>query len=476
MTLSAPWPSQNYWQTVQQQAIGLNLGLSANTSRLKRSSESDLEGCHNENKKRFHFSPANFNQTKDLNQLNNRKKLTVYATKVNEEYLDKAKLIELLETEFDIDKSSIAIIKYTIANNCMIEFKDEDNFNKLANKNATFCQDNGKVTPLNISDQNNYVIIKGISKESMDKIENINSLTSDLGIISYDDLAKAPPNTSSMDHSGTNRQNILIVKALCACKEKANKLIKSGIILNYERFTVKAYITPAKVTVCYNCASFNHHAVNCKNEAKCFKCSENHPSWECKTVPSKSKNSSSLLSTNPTNPDSFKCPGCNGKHPQTYAKCPAYQTALKNIRHNKNQPSYRVESANPAPINPRKPPVSSNPTSYRTHYPINPPPAQQNQMHTASNSLLTTAIQNLSSKFDDLILKLDSIYSTVQANTETISKLTTRIELIESTNQVIHSKNPNKTTLNQPQNANETRLPQSKSTQQLNQAKPQNKK
>ena len=225
MTLSAPWPSQNYGQIAQQQAIGLNLGLSANSSRQKRASESDLEGCHNDNKKRFHFNPANLNQTKDLYQLNNRKKLTVYATKVKEEYLDKAKLVELLETEYYIDKSSIVIIKYTIANNCMIEFKDEDNFNKLANKDATFCQDNGKVTPLNISDQNNYVIIKGITKETMDKIENINSVTSNLDIINYDDLAKAPPNTSSMDHSGTNRHNILIVKALCASKEEANKLL-----------------------------------------------------------------------------------------------------------------------------------------------------------------------------------------------------------------------------------------------------------
>jgi len=164
----------------------------------------------------------------------------------------------------------------------MIEFKDEENFNKLANKDATFCQD--KVTPLNISDQNNYVIIKGISKETMEKIENINSVTSNLGIINYDDLAKAPPNTNSMDHSGTNRQNILIVKALCASKEEANKLIKFGIILNYGRFIVKAYITPAKVTVCYNCASFNQHAVNSKNEAKCFKCSYSHPSWECGAI------------------------------------------------------------------------------------------------------------------------------------------------------------------------------------------------
>ena len=99
--------------------------------------------------------------------------LTVYAPNLKPEYRDKSKLIPTLVDNYKIQKEDIETIKITNAGNCIIEFKSMESFNLLSNRNASFCTDNGKVTPLNISDQNNYIIIRGIKKETIDLIEDV---------------------------------------------------------------------------------------------------------------------------------------------------------------------------------------------------------------------------------------------------------------------------------------------------------------
>ncbi len=74
----------------------------------------------------------------------------------------------------------------------------------------------------------------------MDKIENFNLYVSDLSIVTKTTLLKHHENASSLDHSGPNRQKLLIVKATWP-SEDVTKLIKSRIILDHERLNVKAY-------------------------------------------------------------------------------------------------------------------------------------------------------------------------------------------------------------------------------------------
>ncbi len=51
--------------------------------------------------------------------------------------------------------------------------------------------------------------------------------------------------------SNSSQPHFKLVKALCANSEAAFKLIKNGIVLDFERFAVKAFIPSSKLTVCY---------------------------------------------------------------------------------------------------------------------------------------------------------------------------------------------------------------------------------
>ncbi len=433
-----PTPPTFQWANAVAQAIGLNQGLSLNPipSRPKRASESNIDDLQKDSK-RPNVHSAISRPSKAENPTYKRKKMTVYITKIDSKFLDNKKsLLDQLASEFKIKKEDVTTIKYTKAGNCMIEFENEESFNLISNKSASFCTDNGKVTPLNTSDQNNYIVIKGTTKEKMDQVENIANLLSNHGILSYENLAKPPASNNSMNHNGSSQPQLKLVKALCANSEAAFKLIKNGIVLDFERFSIKAFIPSSRLTVCYKCAQFNHHADSCSKKPRCYKCSEDHPSWEC---PSFNNGKNSSCSTNSTHSKSvFKCPGCNGDHPQTYAKCPTYQEALKQRHSKKPQPptSYRIDSANPIPFNLATQSARSNlprnSTTATLPHPMQPP--------TTSINNLVSAIELLTSKFSDLLEKIDLIQVTVQANTTTLSELTSRVELLEAANQETPSK------------------------------------
>jgi len=231
-------PPTFQWGNAGAQAIGLiqDLNLNPIPSRPKRASESNIEDIQKYSKRPNNHSAIS-RIPKAENPTHKRKRMTVYITKINNKFLDNKKnLLDQLASEFKIKKEDIITIKYTRAGNCMIEFENEDSFNLISNKTASFCADNGKVTPLNTSDLNNYIIIKGTTKENMNQVENITNLLSNHGILSYENLAKPPTSENPMDHNGSPQPQLKLVKALCTNSEAASKLIKNGIVLDFEIF------------------------------------------------------------------------------------------------------------------------------------------------------------------------------------------------------------------------------------------------
>ena len=83
-----------------------------------------------------------------------------------------------------------------------------------------------------------------------------------------------------MEHS-TQTNKGKLVKALYSNTDDAKKLIKEGIVIDYVRYQVRAYIPTKKLIVCYRCANFNQHADNCYRQPKCYICREAHQSLEC---------------------------------------------------------------------------------------------------------------------------------------------------------------------------------------------------
>ncbi len=160
----------------------------------------------------------------------------------------------MLKADFDIEESEVVVIDTTKAGNCMIEFSTEDVMNKIALKDATSYQDSAKFTPLNSSDLNNYVIIKGITRDSLSHKDHSADI-SKAGIISLDDDQN--PNKNS--HVPPNE-----VSALMKDKASAMELVKHGLLLSTDKVRYRVYYAKPriKVTVCYRCAGFNQHSKN----------------------------------------------------------------------------------------------------------------------------------------------------------------------------------------------------------------------
>lgn len=64
--------------------------------------------------------------------------------------------------------------------------------------------------------------------------------------------------------------------------EAADKCIRLGLNIHYRNYPVEKYAPQLRVTQCYNCHKYGHHAQHCRSKAKCRKCrSEEHTTSDC---------------------------------------------------------------------------------------------------------------------------------------------------------------------------------------------------
>jgi len=64
--------------------------------------------------------------------------------------------------------------------------------------------------------------------------------------------------------------------------EAANRCIKGGFNINHRSYPAEKYAPQYRVTRCYNCQRFGHHAAKCRGKTKCGNCaSHDHTTKNC---------------------------------------------------------------------------------------------------------------------------------------------------------------------------------------------------
>lgn len=111
-----------------------------------------------------------------------------------------------------------------------------------------------------------------------------------------------------------------IIIGTCESNEDVIRLSNMNKInIGLMRYKIEKLERKIKVIICYKCGKPNHTAENCRNQAKCIRCSSlEHTSKDC---PAKD------------NREQYRCPNCPGKHPATYAGCPEFKRAIINKTH-----------------------------------------------------------------------------------------------------------------------------------------------
>ena len=94
--------------------------------------------------------------------------------------------------------------------------------------------------------------------------------------------------------------------------EVADRVIRKGLYLNYHLFPAIRYTPQFKVTQCYKCRGFGHHAVRCRRKEACGRRSGEHSTVVCtETIE--------------------KCIGCGGNHVAWHPECPRWQEEKRRI-------------------------------------------------------------------------------------------------------------------------------------------------
>jgi len=66
-----------------------------------------------------------------------------------------------------------------------------------------------------------------------------------------------------------------------ACAEQANRMIREGLIIQYDLKLAETYDPKSRVTQCYKCQRYGHIAPACHNQQKCGHCGGDHSTSEC---------------------------------------------------------------------------------------------------------------------------------------------------------------------------------------------------
>ena len=103
--------------------------------------------------------------------------------------------------------------------------------------------------------------------------------------------------------------------------EAADQIIRKGIYISHRLYPAEKYTPQLRVTQCYNCRGFGHHAAQCRNKGVCGRCSGDHPTTLCSETIA-------------------KCSGCGGNHEAWHPECPRWQQESKRLKElSQNTPS-----------------------------------------------------------------------------------------------------------------------------------------
>jgi hypothetical protein len=103
--------------------------------------------------------------------------------------------------------------------------------------------------------------------------------------------------------------------------EAADQIIRRGIYISHRLYPAEKYTPQLRVTQCYNCRGFGHHAAQCRNKGVCGRCSGDHPTTSCSETIA-------------------KCSGCGGNHEAWHPECPRWQQESKRLKElSQNTPS-----------------------------------------------------------------------------------------------------------------------------------------
>lgn len=172
--------------------------------------------------------------------------------------------------------------------------------------------------------------------------------------------------------------------------EKGIKLQDFKAITNIDNFHTKweHYAKPTKTTLCFNCQRPGHGARNCNYQPRCVKCTDPHPTKECKIT----KKPGSRVT----------CCNCLGPHTANYRGCPTMvsylenktpinsathkkQNTIKTSNENFNINTQHFPALNKTQNSPQETPVS-NSSSYRNAL-TNNNSNQLNDFQTLQNEL-----------------------------------------------------------------------------------------
>jgi hypothetical protein len=71
----------------------------------------------------------------------------------------------------------------------------------------------------------------------------------------------------------------LVVEVPCA--EQANRMIREGVVMQYDLKLAETYDPKCRVTQCYKCQKYGHISTACHNQRKCGHCGGDHSTEEC---------------------------------------------------------------------------------------------------------------------------------------------------------------------------------------------------